>query len=156
MKMKEKEYIDVAKMANELRVIFLEARNSMIDKTNEDFIMERFDAEYIEERAWDIAYSFNADMCRYLHGEHKMPGNFKNIDYDYPAHIRGEVEYDLALVNDMIDRLDADDRTAQTQQDRAWLVDWFFETFGRWALNYNFSSDIAEALCELEHQNEEE
>ena len=69
-------------------------------------------------------------MKKYLHNpDHRICGNFNNIDYDYPYHIYGEVTYDTPLVNAMIARLDAGEDSEQANEDRDFLVDWFFETF---------------------------
>jgi hypothetical protein len=46
----------------------------------------------------------------------------------------------------MIARLDAGEDSKQANEDRDFLVDWFFETFGTHGISYNFQSDISEYL----------
>ena len=60
---------------------------------------------------------------------------------------------DTPLVNAMIARLDAGEDSEQANEDRDFLVDWFFETFGTWGISYNFQSNISEFLyMEFENQ----
>lgn len=40
----------------------------------------------------------------------------------------------------------AGEDSKQANEDRDFLVDWFFETFGTFGISYNFQSDISEAL----------
>lgn len=39
-------------------------------------------------------------------------------------------------------------------EDRDFLVDWFFETFGTWGISYNFQSNISEFLY-MEFKNQQ-
>lgn len=145
--METKEYINIEKMRTALLKILTNSRNGMIDEENRDFIMGEYSDDCLEERAWDMAAKFNDDMGKYLHrSDHSIVGNFNNIDYDYPYHIYGEVKYDYPLVRAMIARLDAGEQSKQAQADRDWLVDWFFETFGTWAIGYNFENEISETI----------
>lgn len=106
--MEEKKYINIDNMATRLCQILKDARESMVDDENKDFIMENFSDEYLEDYSNVMAWQFNSDMKKYLHNpDHRICGNFNNIDYDYPYHIYGEVTYDTPLVNAMIARLDA-------------------------------------------------
>lgn len=106
--MEEKKYINIDNMATRLCQILKDARESMVDDKNKDFIMENFSDEYLEDYSNVMAWQFNSDMKKYLHNpDHRICGNFNNIDYDYPYHIYGEVTYDTPLVNAMIARLDA-------------------------------------------------
>lgn len=148
--MKEKEYISIEKMAQRVLSILKDSRDGMLDDDNRDVIETEYSDDVLEERAWDMAYQTNNDMREYLHSkDHKIPGNFNNIDYDYPHHIKGEVEYDFPLVSAMIARLDNGEETEQAQADRDWLVDWFFETFGTFGISYNFETEMAEQVyCE--------
>lgn len=152
--MQELEYINIEKMQAALYDILTTSRNGMVDEKNRDFIMDEYSDDYLEERAWEMVHGINRDMKKYLHStDHKLMGNFNNIDYDYPLHIHGEVQYDHPLVNAMIARLDAGEQSEQAQADRNWLVEWFFETFGTWAISYNFESEISEALyCEFNNR----
>lgn len=142
-------------MSECLHSILKDARESMIDDENKDFIMDEFSDEYLEERSNEMAWRFNSDMKEYLHSpDHRICGNFNNIDYDYPYHIYGEVTYDIPLVNSMITRLDVGEDSEQANEDRNFLVDWFFETFGTFGITYNFSDEIANKLYELESYRE--
>lgn len=125
------------------------------DDENKDFIMENFSDEYLEDYSNVMAWQFNSDMKKYLHNpDHRICGNFNNINYDYPYHIYGEVTYDTPLVNAMIARLDAGEDSEQANEDRDFLVDWFFETFGTWGISYNFQSNISEFLY-MEFKNQQ-
>ena len=128
--MEEKKYINIDNMATRLCQILIDARESMVDDENKDFIMENFSDEYLEDYSNVMAWKFNSDMKKYLHNpDHRICGNFNNIDYDYPYHIYGEVTYDTPLVNAMVARLDAGEDSEQANEDRDFLDDWFFETF---------------------------
>lgn len=134
--MEEKKYINIDNMATRLCQILKDARESMVDDENKDFIMENFSDEYLEDYSNVMAWKFNSDMKKYLHNpDHRICGNFNNIDYDYPYHIYGEVTYDTPLVNAMVARLDAGEDSEQANEDRDFLVDWFFETFGTWGIS---------------------
>lgn len=134
--MEEKKYINIDNMATRLCQILKDARESMVDDENKDFIMENFSDEYLEDYSNVMAWQFNSDMKKYLHNpDHRICGNFNNIDYDYPYHIYGEVTYDTPLVNAMIARLDAGEDSEQANEDRDFLADWFFETFGTWGIS---------------------
>lgn len=152
--MQELEYINIEKMQAILLDILTASRNGMTDEENRDTIMYEYSDDYLQERAWEMAMKFNNDMGKDLHlSDHAIVGNFNNIDYDYPYHIHGKVEYDHSLVSAMISRLDTGEKGEQAQKDRNWLVDWFFETFGTWAIRYNFENEISEFLyCEFENK----
>lgn len=145
--MEEKQYINIDRMSECLHQIFKDKREDMIDDENKGFIMDNFSDEYLEEMSSEMAWQFNSDMMKYLHRpDHKIYGNFNNIDYDYPYHIYGEVTYDTPLVSAMIARLDTGEDSKQANEDRDFLVDWFFETFGTQGISYNFQSNIADCL----------
>ena len=153
--MEEKKYINIDNMATRLCQILKDARESMVDDENKDFIMENFSDEYLEDYSNVMAWKFNSDMKKYLHNpDHRICGNFNNIDYDYPYHIYGEVTYDTPLVNAMVARLDAGEDSEQANEDRDFLVDWFFETFGTWGISYKcmeaYGSDYVTSLRTFE------
>ena len=103
--MEEKRYINIDNMAARLYQVLKDARESMIDDENKVFIMESFSDELLEEESYEMAWRFNSNMKEYLHKpDHRLCGNFNNIDYDYPYHIYGKVTYDAPLVNAMIAR----------------------------------------------------
>lgn len=154
--MEEKLYLNVSRLQGELLAIYKEERDGWIDEWNREFLMCEFSDESLEELAVEKAYDFNDNMRKYLNmPNHKIDGNFNNIDYDYPCHINGNVEYDYPLVNAMIVRLNAGEQSEQADADRDWLVDWFWETFGSWGIRYNFSDCIADRLYEFEHEEDE-
>lgn len=120
--MEEKKYINIDNMATRLCQILKDARESMVDDKNKDFIMENFSDKHLEDKSNEMAWQFNSDMKKYLHNpDHRICGNFNNIDYDYPYHIYGEVTYDTPLVNAMIARLDAGEDSEQANKDRNFL-----------------------------------
>lgn len=47
--MEEKKYINIDNMATRLCQILKDARESMVDDENKDFIMENFSDEYLED-----------------------------------------------------------------------------------------------------------
>lgn len=154
--MEEKLYLNVSRLQGELLAIYKEERDGWIDEWNREFLMCEFSDESLEELAMEKAYEFNEDMRKYLNmSNHKINGNFNNIDYDYPAHINGVIGYNSSLVNAMIARLNAGEQSEQANADRDWLVDWFWETFGSWGLRHNFTDYIAEKLYEFEHGEDE-
>lgn len=108
----------------------------------------------VEEYADDLVLSFNSDMGKYLNSsDHKIAGNFNNIDYDYPAFMECDgPHYNKKLVDDMVNRLNNNDDTEKSQKDRDFLVDWFFETFGTFGITYNFNDYLGEII----YANEEE
>lgn len=145
------EYINVGKMQESLCTLLKDTRESFRDKENSAFLDDSYNDDYIEELAWCMADGFNSDMKSYLHlKNHKIDGNFGNIEYDYNLFINGEVEFNIPLLNDMIKRLDDNDQSEKTQKDRDFLNDWFFETFGTFGIRYNFGEEIADRLYETE------
>ena len=124
--MEEKKYINIDNMATRLCQILKDARESMVDDENKDFIMENFSDEYLEDYSNVMAWKFNSDMKK----------------------------YDTPLVNAMVARLDAGEDSEQANEDRDFLVDWFFETFGTWGISYNFQSNISEFLY-MEFKNQQ-
>lgn len=150
-----KDYIDVDAMYDTLFEIFKEERDNYGEDEYRDVIESEFDDDRLNEEAIELAFQINTDMERYLHKkDHAIPGNFNNIDYDYPRHINGELKYDDDLVKDLIKRLDERDMSERTKSDRLWLNDWFFDTFGSFGIRYNFK-EIMSATIE-EHQYEME
>lgn len=121
-----------------------------------EFIMEQYSDDLLNERASDMAYEFNRNMGEYLNAsDHKIYGNFNNIDYDYPAFRTGNVEYDFDIVNDMIARLNNQDMSEQSVKDRDFLVDWFFETFGTFGISYNFTNEISDTCYQYQQEKKD-
>ena len=151
----EKHFLNFDRLYDELLQLYKDARDGWLDDNNRDFLLDEASDDCLEEMAWERATEFDRDMGKYLNmKDHKIWGNFNNIDYDYPHHINGVVEYDTPLVNAMIARLNAGEQSEQADADRDWLVDWFWETFGSWGLKYNFDSWIADLLYEFENEEE--
>ena len=142
------QYINCELMQKELEEILNEVLNSYKEYPYlSDFVN-------VEEYAENLVLSFNSDMGKYLNSsDHKILGNFNNIDYDYPAFRECDgPHYNKKLVDDMVNRLNNNDDSEQSQRDREFLVDWFFETFGTFGITYNFNDYLGEII----YANEEE
>lgn len=154
----DKQYINIDRMVDRLFVIFKDARDGLTyeDDDEQQFVMEEYSDDSLNERASGMAYEFNRDMGKYLNASsHKIDGNFNNIDYDYPAFRTGNVEYDFDMVNDMIARLNNQDMSEQSVKDRDFLVDWFFETFGTFGISYNFTNEISDACYQYQQEKKD-
>lgn len=150
-----KDYIDVDAMYDTLFEIFKEERDNYGEDEYRDVIESEFDDDRLSEEAIELAFQINTDMERYLHKkDHAIPGNFNNIDYDYPHHVNGEFEYDDDLVNDLIKRLDERDMSDRTKSDRLWLNDWLFDTFGTFGIRCNFKELMSAAIEEHQYEME--
>lgn len=155
MKETVKQYICIDKMYEAVLKILKNSRNGMTQDWSRGFMEDNYPDDELEDRAQVMAEQFNDDMRKYLNEtDHCLPGNFNNIEYDYPLHIKGECEYDYDLVYAMIARLNAGEQSEQTNADREWLVDWFFEIFGTFGIAYNFECEISEMLYEYEKKME--
>ena len=154
--MEEKNFLNIDRLRDEILELYKGVRDEFVDDSNREYLLNTISDEYLEESAWERAIEFNRDMGKYLNmKDHKIDGNFNNIDYDYPHHINGEFGYDEPLVNAMIERLNSGEQSKQADADRDWLVDWFWETFGTFGLTYNFSEYISELLYEFDNKEEE-
>lgn len=99
-------------------------------------------------------------MKEYLHMQnHHMVGNFADIEGDYPAHITGtrwSSEYAgddyFRLFPQMVARLDAAEDSKQADEDRAYLMDWYFDAFGTFGIKYNFQGFLSDIAYRLEGQ----
>lgn len=150
-----KEYIDIDYMIESVLSILKDTRDDFKDDENTEYLDTNFSDDYLEEMALEQALEWNDDMNKYLHmKDHRIYANFNNVDYDYPYFRTGEFGYDDDLVNDMIKRLDDNCQDEQTQADRRWLVDWFWETFGTYGFTYNFQSTMSDSLYEWEHEKQ--
>ena len=152
------DYIGVESFAKTIENLY---RECLKDYDNAEE-MEELIADYygmnIQSLAWKFTLEANRDMKKYLHmKDHKMIGNFANIEKDYPAHVTGTYwrsEYDgddySDLFPQMVARLDAAEDSEQADKDRVYLMDWFFDAFGTYNIKYNFSSELAEIEYALE------
>lgn len=142
-----KEYIDINYMAQSVLQIFKDERDGFKDGNNNTFLDENYSDEYLENRAYDMANSWNNDMCSYLHKKDtRIYGNFNNVNYDYNKFRNGKVAWNDNLLKGLVERLDNNAQDEQTKADRRWLVDWFFETFGTFGIRYNFDSEMSDAI----------
>ena len=89
-----------------------------------------------------------------------MPGNFADIEDDYPAHITGTrwpSEYAgddyFRLFPQMVARLDSAEDSEQADEDREYLAEWFFDAFGTFGIKYNFSNYLDEIAYMLEEES---
>ena len=154
--MEEKNFLNIDRLRDEILELYKGVRDEFMNDSNREYLLDTISDEYLEESAWERAIEFNRDMGKYLNmKDHKIDGNFNNIDYNYPHHINGEFGYDEPLVNAMIERLNSGEQSKQADADRDWLVDWFWETFGTFGLAYNFSEYISELLYEFDNKEEE-
>ena len=67
--MEEKKYINIDNMATRLCQILKDARESMVDDENKDFIMENFSDEYLEDYSNVFEHSFPVSLAFYLIAE---------------------------------------------------------------------------------------
>lgn len=119
-----------------------------------------FEGFNIQSLAWDFTKKANRDMKEYLHMQnHHMVGNFADIEGDYPAHITGtrwSSEYAgddyFRLFPQMVARLDAAEDSKQADEDRACLMDWYFDAFGTFGIKYNFQGFLSDIAYRLEGQ----
>lgn len=143
------DYINVDSMIEEIVEILKGELESIRNDENSSIIDTEFHEKYIEEYAFELAIEYNDDIKKYLHyKDHRIDSNFKNIDYDYNYHINGEVEFNTPLLKEMIERLDNNEQSERAQSDRNFLTDWFLETFGTFAISYNFGELVSETLNE--------
>lgn len=150
----EKQYLNVYRLTSELFDIYKSVRDARLNDDNYDFLMEEFNDDYLKLYAQTMAHTFDKEMCEYLNGgNHAIFGSWNNVDYDYPEHIIGHFQYNRAMVDDMIARLNAGEESQQANDDRDWLVDWFWNTFGSSGIEYNFADEISdmEYIFEQEH-----
>lgn len=124
--------------------------------------MEELIADYygmdIQSLAWKLTLQANREMKKYLHEkDHRMIGNFANIERNYPAHVTGTYwssEYDgddyFGLFPQMVARLDSAEDSKQADEDRAYLEEWYFFAFGTYNIKYNFQNDLAEISYTME------
>ena len=122
---------------------------------NKEFVEDTFNDDWFDEYSFELASEFDSDMKTYLHTYDKsIAGNFGRIDLDYCKHITGEYGYNDKLIEDLVNRLDSEDKSEQTQQDLNYLTDWFFDTFGTYGITYNFETLVCDMLDEWELERE--
>lgn len=147
-----KNYINIEKVKEVIHELYLNAVDGYED-FEKDYIFDNYN---LEDMAYEMAWSINDDMNKYLHQkDHKMYGNFNNIDYDYVHFRTGEFNYDYDMVNEMIARLDNQEDSEQANADRDFLSDWIFDTIGTFGIEYNFTSAINDELYVVFEMEEE-
>lgn len=156
------DYIGVESFIKEIEKIYRECIDEYDNSENIlDYLNDScYDGDYTHQRAWEFAIQANRDMKKYLHmNNHSMPGNFADIEDDYPAHITGTrwpSEYAgddyFRLFHQMVARLDSAEDSEQADEDREYLAEWFFDAFGTCNIKYNFNNDIEELAYELEEE----
>lgn len=137
-----KEYINCEKMHSELSEMLKETRDGFELSEAEQYVI---DDDFCEDYAAALTERINDDMRRYLHlGDHAITGIFANVDHDYKGNV-------CEMVAHLDDGLDDE----QTEADRDFLTDWFWEAFGCWAIKYKFGETVSEMCYQLEKENAE-
>lgn len=157
------DYIGVESFAKVIENLYDECLENFDDADElRVYIADVFEKN-IQSMAWEFTLKVNREMKKYLHmKDHRMIGNFANIEQDYPAHITGTLwssEYDgddySGLFPQMVARLDAAEDSEQANEDREYLEEWYFETFGTYNIKYNFSNELEEVHSMMEEDYEE-
>lgn len=144
-----KEYMNMDSLKSDIRDIF----NGVIENWQDDPYFEftaYADEMYLESCIEYIAERLNEDMNNYLHmSDHRIEGNFNNVYNDYIYIEERGNHKDFA---GMIRRLDEGLTDEKTNEDRDWLTDWFWSTFGTFGIRYNFENEVAEAVYYVEQE----
>lgn len=157
-------FFDFNDMMETVISILKDAREEMCSNEREkELVMEQYSDELIEELAFEDCCQTNSDMKKYLNKkDHKIIGNFGNIEDDYIKHITGTYwisEYDGSkgdwheIFPSFVKRMNEMDDSEQSVEDRKWVVEWYFITFGTFGLKYNFQDGIAEYLYEVTNED---
>lgn len=163
------DYIGVEAFAKKIYNLYKECLDKYDDNEEEfeQYINDLYEEQdFLKNRAYEFAIETNEEMKKYLHQEdHRIESNFSDIDQDYPKYRTGTMwasDYDgnpkefFDLVPDMINRLDAAEDSERANDDREFLSSWFFEAFGTFAIEYNFSNDLQELHYALEEEEVDE
>ena len=154
------DYIGVFSFAKTIETLYRECLEDCDNPEDiEEYIADLY-GKNIQSLARDFALETNRDMKKYLHmNNHSMPGNFADIEEDYPAHITGTrwpSEYAgddyFRLFPQMVARLDSAEDSDRAKEDRAYLEDWFFDAFGTYNIKYNFSNWLSEIVYMREEE----
>ena len=154
------DYIGVASFSAVIENLYRECLENFDDAEDmEEYIADVF-GKNIQSIAWDFALKVNREMKKYLHlPDQHMNGNFANLSIDYPKHRTGTFwlsEYDgpvaeyFNLYPQMVARLDAAEDSEQADKDREYLEEWYFEAFGTYNIQYNFSNELEEIHSMME------
>ena len=154
------DYIGVASFAKTIEELYRQCLENFDDAED----MEEYIADVFEKNIQSLAFEFtieaNREMKKYLHlPDQHMNGNFANLSIDYPKHRTGTFwlsEYDgpvaeyFNLYPQMVERLDAAEDSEQADKDREYLEEWYFEAFGTYNIQYNFSNELEEIHSMME------
>ena len=154
------DYIGVESFAKVIESLYRECLENFDDAEDlEEYISDIFEKD-IQSMAWDFTLEANREMKKYLHlPDQHMDGNFANLYEDYPKHRTGTFwvsEYDgpvseyFNLYHQMVARLDAEEDSEQADKDREYLEEWYFEAFGTYNIQYNFSNELEEIHSMME------
>lgn len=154
------DYISVRNFAKAIETLYRECLEDYENSEDIEEYLADFEGFNVQSLAWDFTMKANRDMKKYLHMQnHRMEGNFANIEDDYPAHITGtrwSSEYAgddyFRLFPQMVARLDAAEDSKQADEDRMYLMDWFFDAFGTFGIKYNFQGFLSDIAYRLEGQ----
>lgn len=154
------DYISVRNFAKAIETLYRECLEDYENSEDIEEYLADFEGFNVQSLAWDFTMKANRDMKKYLHMQnHRMEGNFANIEDDYPAHITGtrwSSEYAgddyFRLFPQMVARLDSAEDSERAKEDRAYLEDWFFDAFGTYNIKYNFSNWLSEIVYMREEE----
>lgn len=119
------DYIGVFSFAKTIEALYRECLEDCDNPEDiEEYIADLY-GKNIQSLARDFALESNRDMKKYLHmNNHSMPGNFADIEDDYPAHITGtrwSSEYAgddyFRLFPQMVARLDSAEDSERAKED---------------------------------------
>lgn len=152
------DYIGVESFANTIENLYRECLEEFDDAEDlEEYIADVFEKN-IQSLAWEFTLKVNREMKKYLHlNDQHMNGNFANLYNDYPRHVTGvfwATDYDgddyYDFYPQMVARLDAAEGSEQADKDREYLEEWYFEAFGTYNIQYNFSNELEEIHSMME------
>ena len=159
------DYIGVESFAKVIENLYRECLEKFDDAEDlEEYIADIF-GKNIQSIAWEFTHKVNREMKKYLHlPDQHMNGNFADLSMDYPKHRTGTFwvsEYDghvaeyFNLYPQMVARLDAAEDSEQADKDREYLEEWYFNAFGTYNIQYNFSNELEEIHSMMEEDYEE-
>ena len=157
------DYIGVASFAKTIEELYRECLNNYDNAEDmEEYIADVF-GKNIQSLAWEFTLEANREMKKYLHlPDQHMDGNFADLSMDYPKHRTGTFwvsEYDgpvaeyFNLYPQMVARLDSAEDSEQADKDREYLEEWYFEAFGTYNIQYNFSNELEEIHYMMEEES---
>lgn len=152
------DYIGVESFAKVIEGIYRECLEKFDDADDLQEYIADCCGKTIQNLAWDFTLEANREMKKYLHlDDQRMNGNFADLSIDYPKHRTGvwwASDYDgddyYDLYPQMVARLDAAEDSEQANKDREYLEEWYFEAFGTYNIQYNFSNELEEIHSMME------